>query len=510
MLKLLIVDDELVVRQGMRRIIDWEPLGITVVGEAETFSDAIDKIQRLRPDIVLCDIRMPGGTGLDIIHMVKPSFPETEFILLSGYSDREYMLDAIRSDVCDYLLKPASTEDIRKAVLKAGKKIMNQRNEELRRLEHHNVVSENLDVLRSHFLEGLLLGNPSQMQKAQSNMELYQINLKGPEYVVMLTRAYPGKAYALIQDFAFILGNFNLVATILPSLENSVAIILNLQPGQDCGLLLPLRQGFMQDSENVASAIMVSQSCGDLKNLYLCYQAVKKLLNKSYWFPKGCFVFAESQLSSEYSEETVSSLCDTIFEAAGSRAGSTVLIRTFEQFLKYMQETKPEPFLFFDRVNHIFSMLSYIFGISSYTYTQECSIAELKEQFIQLCQSSEQPVHKYNTGVVGKAIRYLEKHFDSAISLESVAASLYISPSYLSRIIKEKTDRKFQDWLHYFRIEKAIQLMKGTDKTTNQIAETCGYNSYKLFSEHFKRYTGMTASEYRESISIKKNRNRTF
>ncbi len=496
MLKLLIADDELIIRQGMRRMISWESMGIILAGEAETFSETLEKIRQLRPDIVLCDIRMPGGTGLDVIHEVKQSMPEIEFILLSGYSDRDYMLDAIHNNVCDYLLKPATSEDITKAVMKASKKILERRNEEIRRLEHHHIVSENLDVLRNHFIEDLLCGSLS-FDSFEEHLRLYQIDLVGPNYLVMLAQFHEGKAYPLLQDFAFLFGKYKPIVVLLPSLENSAAVILNLETDLSHNWLLPFHRDFMRHSENLSSAILVSNICNTPQDLAACFSPLKDFMKKSIWFQTGDFVLPESQVVSEYDEQTVLHLCNEIFDAAKSHSEAAILACKFDDFLSYMKSVKPDHFLFYDVVNNIFHTLCYFLGMPRIFSVQEYSPDELRERFLELYRYSELPSNKYSPGVVGKAIQYLEKNYDSAISLESVAAELYISPSYLSRIVKEKTGRKFQDWIHYFRMEKAISLLKETQETTNRIAELCGYNSYKLFSEHFKRYTGMTASEYR-------------
>ena len=96
-----------------------------------------------------------------------------------------------------------------------------------------------------------------------------------------------------------------------------------------------------------------------------------------------------------------------------------------------------------------------------------------------------------------KALDYIQLHYKESLTLDGIAEELFISPTYLSHLIKEKTERGFQDWLHYFRIQKACGLLTETDMTTNSISEAVGYNSYKLFSEHMKKETGMTASEYR-------------
>ena len=98
-------------------------------------------------------------------------------------------------------------------------------------------------------------------------------------------------------------------------------------------------------------------------------------------------------------------------------------------------------------------------------------------------------------------MRYIGQHYDEDLSLEKVACEMYISYTYLSRILKEKTNQSFLEWLHYFRIERAKELLCESDLNINKIAEICGYNSYKVLSENFRRLTGITATEYRAKNS---------
>lgn len=101
--------------------------------------------------------------------------------------------------------------------------------------------------------------------------------------------------------------------------------------------------------------------------------------------------------------------------------------------------------------------------------------------------------------IVDKALYYLRKRYQEDVSLEQVAAELFISSSYLSRTIKERTGKGFQKWLTQYRMEAAIIQLNQTEKGVEQIAEECGYHSYRIFSEHFRKYTGDTATQYRQN-----------
>ena len=111
-IKVLLCDDEQIVREGLRYIIDWEALGFTICGEAENGEDALAKIEKYKPGLVLMDIRMPKISGLELIAMMRGSGFTGEFIILSGYSDFEYARTAIRHGVSFYLTKPIDEDEL--------------------------------------------------------------------------------------------------------------------------------------------------------------------------------------------------------------------------------------------------------------------------------------------------------------------------------------------------------------------------------------------------------------
>ncbi len=117
MIRLMVVDDEAVIRQGLRQAVRWAEYGIQIVGEARSGAEAL-RARALRPDIVITDIRMSEGDGLSLVKRLPEILPGVRMVMLSGYSDAQYMIEAIKHGVRDYLLKPAGTAEILGSVLK--------------------------------------------------------------------------------------------------------------------------------------------------------------------------------------------------------------------------------------------------------------------------------------------------------------------------------------------------------------------------------------------------------
>ena len=127
MLKLLIVDDEPIVRRGLRQTLPWEQLGITVVGEAKNGIEGLEMAIALKPDIVITDLKMPKLDGIGMIEKIKAAKLNPKFVILSGYGEFSYAKKAIDNEVASYLLKPVSTEEMLKTIEAVVRKIEDKR-----------------------------------------------------------------------------------------------------------------------------------------------------------------------------------------------------------------------------------------------------------------------------------------------------------------------------------------------------------------------------------------------
>lgn len=126
MLRLIIVDDEKIIRESIRSLIDWESLGIEVVGVCKNGLEAYDAILDSYPDIVLTDIKMPGLSGLELIEKLNDTRENIQFIILSGYSEFEYAKQAMRFGIRHYLLKPCNENQIIEAIEDVKKSLLSE------------------------------------------------------------------------------------------------------------------------------------------------------------------------------------------------------------------------------------------------------------------------------------------------------------------------------------------------------------------------------------------------
>ena len=502
MIRLLIVDDEPMVRYGIRNSIAWRQHGIEVVGEAGNGRAAMQMAVRFHPDIVLCDIVMPVEDGIAFVHSLRQAMPEVRVIMITGYSSQSYMVEAIHSCVRDYLLKPASAEQILASVLKLKDEIERESVQMRERKNRDDMFVENLALLREHFTDDLLSGRLSP-QRILENIRLLSLPLHGPRYAFVLTMCSSGDPWKLIQQCGTLLGAYAPLIARLP--ESSVVVsILNLSEPPDVRALCA-RAAECFGAQSGPSGAMVLSECVDAPEaLASLYPTARQALDRGFWYGKGRVVpVAEIDLS-PFPAEEMQSLEYKLFDAI--QEGDASDIRNCAEYLiNRLFALKPDRAALeelLERVEQTVNLFCRNANAPVLPRLESCGLDGLKSAFIDLC-CQKKSSKRFGSGQVGRALRYIEHNSNANLSLESVAAQLYISPTYLSRILNEKTELGFYGWLHYFRIEKARDLLVHTDQKHYEIAQTVGYSSYKAFAEHFQSMTGCTASEYRQRFRKK-------
>lgn len=501
MIKLLIADDELVVRQGLRQAIDWGKLGIHIVGDADNAKDAIKQANQLHPDIILCDIRMPGGDGFSVIQAVQKTMPDVQFILISGYDDQEYMLNAIRYGVCDYLLKPLDMVAIRKAVLKVCSQIHARKEKEQTLMKQNKFLIENLDILRTHFINELLHTSVTSEQ-LQQNIASLGLSFHGPNYFVLLAKSIPEKTHELIQHMAFIFRQYTPTISFLQNHRNVVVVILNVTGKPDTQQFDFLSKTFLINLECLDGIVAVSPLTSSPLDFKTHLPGLIDLIERGFWYQKGELCYTEVETFHPFPKEKVQELESRLIDSIKEGKSAQIIRQQFDELIHIISEARPKQSVFRDEMSYLFQTIHGLMGMDNRDCICICSsVQEARQQFAELCKLPNVLYNRYGSGLVGKILRYIGQHYDEDLSLEKVACEMYISYTYLSRILKEKTNQSFLEWLHYFRIERAKELLCESDLNINKIAEICGYNSYKVLSENFRRLTGITATEYRAKNS---------
>ena len=210
MIKVFLVEDEMLIREGIKNSIQWEKEGYEFVGEASDGELALPMILKEKPDILITDIRMPFMTGLELSRLVKQELPWTKILIISGYDDFEYAKEAIRVGVTEYLLKPISSVKLLETLQSVSEEIFQERKERDLRDIYQQEMQENTELKKMKFFSRLLSGDFSLAEALEEGKE-FGMNLSAQMYQIILFKVRAkqtgkekefGQAYAAVEAAA--------------------------------------------------------------------------------------------------------------------------------------------------------------------------------------------------------------------------------------------------------------------------------------------------------------------
>lgn len=527
MYKLILVDDEEDVREGVLHEIDWESLGFTVVETAENGQEAMEYIERLQPDIVVTDIHMPFMNGLQLAEWIRCHDPSMKIMILTGYDEFEYAQKAIKLQIDEYVLKPFSASDLQAALVKVKQQMDQEVAEKNNLLTLQDHYRKSLPVLQHVFLSSLLTGKCS-LEDIQEKCERYEMDLSGIAYLVSAIQMDHNKEEKNRYLLQFAICNIaeELVLKHMPGrvfIHHDHVIVLTMSVSQQ-------EEGMSQETIMIVEEIL---------------QSVHRFLKLTVTIGVGTVVNDLYELASSY-QEAVQALHYRLIhgnhrviwieDVEAKRVNPLVFDDMKEQALircmkvGTIEEAQAMMGEFFDVVE--FSTVSLqdfqIYWIEIWTvmmkvakdmdvnYEQflggavhplmeiyQCNNAlEAKNWMLQQCMKIMNCIAvERQTGykkLVDNAKAYMKLHYaDLDISIHTVCRHLHISTGYFSHIFKKEAKTTFVSYLLELRMEAAKELLRSTDLKAFEIGEKVGYADPNYFSFSFRKRFGLSPKEYR-------------
>ena len=179
----MLVDDEEAVRQAIASKLEWEKIGFEVIATAENGEEALELAEKLRPDVVMTDIKMPFMDGLTLCHKLKERQRDTRIVIFSGFDEFEYAREAIKLEVEEYILKPIDSEELENVFLRIKKNLDAEIDEKRNHEKLYEYYQKSLPVMKEQFMAGLMEGKLSGELIEEMNSS-YEVNLNAPYYAV--------------------------------------------------------------------------------------------------------------------------------------------------------------------------------------------------------------------------------------------------------------------------------------------------------------------------------------
>ncbi|PPQ47063.1 DNA-binding response regulator [Paenibacillus peoriae] len=514
MIKVVIVDDEPKLRQGLQTLIPWESLGFIVTATAANGKEALEVIEEKAPDVVIVDIRMPVMDGLQLIEHLRSNGHHLHFMILSGYADFEYAKQAIKYGVFGYLVKPVDIDEMSSSLKRIRERIEEERLQgEWRKRE---VINRDL------YLHSLLVPQEKTEDPAKLRSKAIEADLLWSNYEVVVV--YPRVSEVDCSDVAYQLSN-GLKAKIEGQMMGFVTVI---PPYTVLLLNAPLRgreqrEILHNEIRNVADNVRFAAATGGVvsapEDICESFLKAQEVVKQSFFSEKnrllGPYPFFSPaldspRLSADKAEETMEEFIFRLYyslEVGNQTAILPLLNEAAAFFLKQGQDEKSIKKSFFFMSNAVIHKLTAGFCIELketeevsrflngiYQHDHLHDLLEETYRFLLALAKDSEPRGKEQE--FKKMIDFIHSHYTDNLKLETLAGLLNYSTAYLGQLFKNKTGEYFNTYLDRVRIHKAKELLDQGMKVY-EVAESVGYTSVNYFYSKFKRYEGCSPSEYR-------------
>ena len=518
--RVLLVDDEEDIREGISRKMDWLGLGFSLVGEAANGQDALELAESLRPDVILTDIKMPFMDGLELCRILTDRLPAARFVVFSGFDAFEYAKQAIQMNVVEYILKPINADEL-SAVLRRLKDQLDRERAERRNVELlRSRYMENLPILRELFYANLLDGRiePGTERERAAHLD---IDLQGEEWAVGL--AYIGSDR---RDALSTLSIQNLLEETLTadrcklSLYNDwVAVIVSLTESftiYDLIRVLDRVCTLAASYLGLTLTVGVGAPCKELSGMARSAAEARTALEYRSMVGRGQVIYI-GDLEPDGGQVLTFEEADERTLTAAVRLGSEQEVRDAAATLAgKIREANPSAgqynLFLMELVTHLIKMIrrsgvgmEEVFGTGFSLPVQKSALPRLEEledwcaeRYLRLWTL----IRRRQTDSAGQTVEtakeYIRQHYaESDLSVEKLCAYLHLSSTYFSTLFKRETGTSFTAYVTTVRMEAAAEAIRGTEEKTYLIAQRCGYEDPNYFSYVFKRHFGVTPTKYR-------------
>lgn len=492
MLRVLLVDDEPFILQGIKMLIDWEQEGFEIAGMAANGKEAIAFLEQEEVDLIIADIRMPEMTGLELLETIKrEKLSNAYFVILSGYADFEYARRAMQNECTEYLLKPIDREMLLKLLEKVytmrsqDRELDKKRKEQEKAYFSRNVIALihgkyddfNLEYVKQHMknIEGVRY---VEIQKAQSE--------EMDESIEKDMRNFQRELYQCCIEFLKEDANHCVFDVSANEKIYDIGLIFADGMAQKLGLderaYLEKFYQYLVNNMKQPLIMLVGKKVSDINSISKSYGNTCMLRS---------FQGFRAQKSIYFYEDEVQVSCNKIVLCKESLDR---LIGTIEQN-NYI-EIKKAIELFYQEMGNMGmnSETSFESGIMRGSKAHLASFAcEYAEYLFQLRKN-------VSRGVLGMVEKEIRESFASNLTLKGLSEKYYVNSAYLGQLFRKKYGQSFKDYLNNYRIEQASNQLIHTDKKIIQIAEEVGYHDLDYFVNRFIQVKGCTPARFRKQM----------
>lgn len=534
MVGLYIVEDEIAVREGLRDYVNWADYGIRIVGTAEDGQQALEEIERLHPDLLITDVKMPRMSGIELANRLHAEHTELEIIFLSGYDDAEFLKGAIKVEAVDYLFKPFTQGELDSVLRTAIEKIAKRSSERRLVADLKERFRKSLPQFRDRCMQTLIEQETTDATLLRERLESLDITLPIERpYCVFIVgidnrrnvyRSLPNQERQLV-DLRMHDAAERIVADdlgyVLPADQGELTLVLGLSgtEGEELNeAAADLRQEISRFIDHPFT-IGIGNIVPNLALIAVSYRAARAAVEQKLYLGKNHDIAFDSVLLSSHAEDSPAVLLDTekvrTSLSAGDEREIAVNIRRIFEKLEADQADRRlyrmvSNQLALDIVKRFYQLntggtIEPILAILDRLSDMETSgdiMQCLQDAAAVVCTATDLARVKKPTSMIERIMRTIEERYGEDLTITELAAEIYLSPNYLCLLFKQEVGKTINDYLTEVRMQAAKRLLEDPAKKIYHVCSQVGFNDTSYFTKLFKRHVGVTPSHYRASIGL--------
>ncbi|PZD95774.1 DNA-binding response regulator [Paenibacillus sambharensis] len=545
MIEILLVDDESYVTESLAKTIPWQSLGVSSVHQASSAKKAIEILEEQSVDIVVSDIRMPEMDGLRFIAEITERWPNIRCVLLTGHADFEYAKKAIQLQVFDYLLKPVNDDEFILTVTNAIESLKDEweQSEKYDKLVHNRHAD--IGVLRSNLMHDLVLGRKLSNRLIKQKLADYDIPIPVEDHAVMLLIQL-GKPFSAADHHTLSLMEYA-VGNIAEEVFGENFSVWHAKAPHDCLLLIVSLKADKKDELELSRKFeaerreLLVQTAHCLRQNVSNYLKgdVSIVITEWFTFPDDIPLAYRSGLSSffmtEQDEERPVVFLEDKLQVYGTAVKSLEILYKPPTLIHLLESKQWEAAR--EKLDHVFAdfkqarfsrehiyevylvitnafmYMAHKQGVYMYQIDQSgfdlltdpsviLSVDRLEQWASSMMDKlrselSESDEHT-KSYIIKQVHEFVSNELGQETSVKTIADKVFLHPVYLSKIYKAETGESLGDYIIRMRMERALYLLKHSNKKIYEITAELGYQNPQYFSKMFKKHYGLTPNEFRD------------
>jgi two-component system response regulator YesN len=526
MYRVLIVDDEPEIRQGLRLKVDWESLGFQIAGEAANGTEALERLANEAIDVVLTDMNMPVMDGISFLDACREQYPVLRLIVITGYEDFQYAKAAIRSQARNYLLKPVARDELTEALANVKKELDEQRRHRDEEAFIRWRLSQYYKEMKEQFIVRLVKDEPDSLRLDRDRSRLFELDSWDNKTVRFMTVGLQERADAAASPERtpdkFRLPLEAICRECAEPFHDEVHVFRDANyPG--------LMHFVLPDNEERRKAFA---------------EALSRNVSAFLGFELAIGVGRPVTGFGQWKEGYTASLLDWSLQGSGlpedlrhSACQAALPEETVKVIVRYLSRGEREAFeqavrrelqeaIGMSKARFYKVIFQLYLAIESVAYDARVPLESgdqlwLRPEIALSFDSAEKAVRFLNrlalkivhrlksesgeadSSLIKAAQKFIDENYMYDLNLTMIAEKFNYNPSYFSEMFKSKVGKSFIQYVNEVRMEHAVRLLEETTLSLWDIAELTGFSNASYFSSKFKRMYGMTPSDYRQRASVK-------